>query len=185
MAYAALLKAASAAIRSADPDATVILGGLAAATSSDFSGKAIAATEFLETVYAQGAGDFFDAVGFHPYTGSDLPDLNARRNSWGLMAGPIRSVMAAHGDEAKKIWITEYGAPTNENDGGVPEARQAELLASGVRIARDTPWLGPLFWYSYRDLGTDPADSEDWFGLMAEDGRAKPARAALESVASD
>ncbi|WP_112874145.1 cellulase family glycosylhydrolase [Paracoccus endophyticus] len=179
-AYAALLKAAAPAIRAADPDATIILGGLAAVTDTDSAGEAIAAVEFLEAVYAQGAGGSFDAVGFHPYTGEDLPDLAARGNSWRLMAGPIRDIMVAQGDAAKPIWITEYGAPTNEADGGVSEARQAELLTAGVAVARATPWLGPLFWYSYRDLGDDPTYPEDWFGLMDGAGRAKPARAALE-----
>ncbi len=186
VAYAALLKEASLAIRAADPGATIVLGGLAAATSTRLFGNspAIAAVDFLETVYAEGAGDSFDAVGFHPYTGSDLPDLEARRNSWGLMAGPIRDIMIAHGDKAKAIWITEYGAPTNEDGGGVSEARQAEQLAASHALAQETPWLGPLFWYSYRDLGNDPSDREDWFGLMTGDNRPKPARAALESILS-
>ncbi|QQO46767.1 cellulase family glycosylhydrolase [Paracoccus sp. MC1862] len=182
VAFAAILKAAHAAIRAADPDATVILGGLAAATSTDRSGRAIAAVEFLQRVYDEGAGGSFDALGFHPYTGASLPDLRGWRNSWALMAGPIRDLMAAHGDAEKKIWITEYGAPTNEAEGGAPESRQAEQLAASVDLARVTPWLGPVFWYSYRDLGTDPKDREDWFGLMAADGRVKPAREVLESI---
>ncbi|MBV0892977.1 cellulase family glycosylhydrolase [Paracoccus sp. Z118] len=184
-AYAMLLKAAAPAIRAADPQATIILGGLAAASSTDRGGRAMAAAEFLNAVYEAGAGGSFDAVGFHPYTGDDLPDIGARRSSWGMMAGPIRDVMAAHGDQDMRIWITEYGAPTNEEEGGVSEARQAELLASGVRLARETPWIGPLFWYSYRDLGTDPDDAEDWFGLMAEDGRPKPVRDTLERILSE
>ena len=78
-------------------------------------------------------GVAFDAVGFHPYTGSELPDLDARRNSWGLMAGPIRAVMAANGDADKKIWITEYGAATNPGRRGTAEERQAEMLAGWRR----------------------------------------------------
>lgn len=185
-AYAALLKEAAPAIRSADPQATIVLGGLAAVRSTTSRGRspAISAAEFLETVYAEGAGDSFDVLGFHPYTGSDLPDLEARGNSWAMMAGPIRSIMAAHGDESKPIWITEYGAATNEAESGVSEDRQAELLAASVALARETPWLGPVFWYSYRDLGTDPEDREDWFGILARDGRPKPARAVLEEILS-
>ncbi len=186
IAYAVLLKVGSAAIRAADPEATVILGGLASVTTTRLQGNppAMAAVEFLETVYAEGAGGSFDAVGFHPYTGEDPPDIGAPQNSWGLMAGPIRAIMAAHGDEDKQIWITEYGAPTNEDEGSASEERQAELLAAGVALARETPWVGPLFWYSYRDLGDDPEYSEDWFGLIAKDGRSKPARAVMEEILS-
>ncbi|MBM3605794.1 MAG: hypothetical protein FJX25_13920 [Alphaproteobacteria bacterium] len=182
--FARILKAANASIKAADPDATVILGGLAAVVETNLSGDplVVSATDFLETVYAEGAGDSFDALGFHPYTGADLPDLNASGNSWAMMAGPIRDIMTAHGDETKKIWITEYGAPTNRDGGGVSPERQAELMRASVELARATPWIGPLFWYSYRDLGTDPTDRENWFGLMTTDGDAKPARSALEGL---
>lgn len=50
------------------------------------------------------------------------------------MTGPIRDLMTAHGDGGKKIWITEFGAPTNP--GGVTEATQAEILRQGAEKAR-------------------------------------------------
>ncbi|CAM3343296.1 cellulase family glycosylhydrolase [Paracoccus nototheniae] len=183
-AFAVLLRAGHAGIKAADPEATVILGGLAAVRRTTLLGQpaAIAATEFLATVYDEGAGDSFDALGFHPYTGDDLPDLEAMDNSWAMMAGPIRDIMIAHGDADKKIWITEYGAPTNESHGGVSEARQAEMVTASVQLARSTDWIGPVFWYGYRDLDTDVTDRESWFGIMTMNGRAKPARQALESI---
>ncbi|HWX87610.1 MAG TPA: hypothetical protein VNX67_05505, partial [Solirubrobacteraceae bacterium] len=53
-AYAALLKAAYPAVKAADPNATVVLGGL---TGNDY--------EFLSQLYGDGAKGSFDAVGVH------------------------------------------------------------------------------------------------------------------------
>jgi uncharacterized protein with LGFP repeats len=45
-------------------------------------------------------------------------------------------------------------------------------------------WAGPLFVYSYQDLGTDPANNEDWFGLMRTDGSLKPSWSAFQSASA-
>ncbi|MBU2957917.1 cellulase family glycosylhydrolase [Paracoccus sp. C2R09] len=183
-AYAALLKEAAAAIRDTDPGAIVLLGGLAAVMVTDLDGDpaAISALDFLETIYAEGAGSSFDAVGFHPYTGTALPDPSDPQNGWGLMSGPLRDIMAANGDGSKPIWVTEYGAPTNIGGGGTSHDDQARMLGSAADLAQRTPWIDALFWYSYRDLGDDPQNREDWFGLIDAQGHPKPARAAFERI---
>ncbi|WBU58188.1 cellulase family glycosylhydrolase [Paracoccus sediminicola] len=176
-AYAALLIAAYDAIHAADPDATVILGGMSAVrwTGPPFNLQHYAAPAFLREVYAAGAGDSFDAVGYHPYSYPDLPDPDWRWNGWGMMAIALRDIMEANGDAEKRIWITEFGAPSSDRNGGVTEAEQAEILREGFRHARAHDWIGPLFWYSYRDLGSDPDNNEEWFGIVNENGRRKAA----------
>ena len=182
-AYARLLRAAHEAIERADPGAIVVAGGLASAPQTDSEGTVdhYGAVAFLEALYAEGAGGSFDALGFHPYSHPLMPGDPEPWNGWRLMAGPIRDVMAAHGDAGKPIWITEYGAPTHAG-GGVSEARQAEMLVEAWRLAEGYPWAGPLFWYSYRDLGADPADPEDWFGLVRRPGEPKPAYEAFRDL---
>jgi hypothetical protein len=93
-----------------------------------------------------------------------------------------RSVMVAHGDGAKRIWGTEYGAPTF--GAGISEAAQAQLVAAAYREWSKWDWSGPLFWYSARDAGTDPNDREDHFGLVRRDFSPKAAFAAYRSLAS-
>lgn len=185
--YTRLLTAAHDAIKAADPTATVILGGLSPVvdTKASLLGevKVFGAVDFLRGVYDQGGGDSFDAVGFHPYSYPRMPSDPAPWTGWSIMTGPIRDLMTAHGDAGKKIWITEYGAPTNEGRSKVSEAEQADMLRRSIALARGYPWAGPYFWYSYRDLGTDPANNEMWFGLLRADGSAKPAHDALKALA--
>lgn len=175
-AYARLLASAYAAVKESDADAVVILGGLSPAAQTGPAGGPVdhvAAVDFLARVYETGGAGAFDALGFHPYTWPRMPDSWLPWNGWSMMAGPIRELMTAHGDAGKRIWITEYGAPTSPD--GVSEPDQAEMLARAVRLARSSPWAGPLLWYSYQDLGTDPGESEDWYGLLRHDGDPKPA----------
>ncbi|SDE23913.1 Cellulase (glycosyl hydrolase family 5) [Paracoccus isoporae] len=176
-AYAAVLAAAYDAIHAADPEATVLLGGLspAAWTGPPVIMRHYAAPAFLAAIYAAGAGDSFDAVAFHPYSYPEGPSGSDPANGWAMMTGEIRDIMRENGDSDKKIWITEYGAPTNDGHGGISEAAQAEMFAESLRLARQLDWAGPLFWYSYRDLGEDPQSNENWFGVIDHDGRRKPA----------
>lgn len=185
VAYAHLLQAAYAAIRAADPEAVVLFGGLSPVPemSAEESGslKLVPAARFLSDVYANGGAGSFDALSFHPYTWPELPESPYPWTGWTIMTGPIRDLMTAHGDGGKKIWITEFGAPTNPD--GVSEATQAKILEQGVLRARTYPWAGPLLWYSYRDLGTDPAESENWYGLVRYARDPKPAYFRFQTLA--
>ena len=184
-AYAALLQAASEAIRAVDPDATVVSGGLAAAAETGPPGaiRHHAAVEFAREMYANGAGGSFDAFGFHPYSFPLMPSDPAAWNGWTLMGGPVRDVLIANGDGDMPIWITEYGAPTVVDDPSLSEARQAEMLREAVRLAGEAPRPGPLFWYSYRDLTDLQAGVEAAFGLVRAPGRPKPAHEAFRELA--
>ena len=188
-AYAAVLRAAAGAVRGADAGATVILGGLAAVQetgpipSPPRRMRHRAAVGFLEDVYRHAGADAFDAVGFHPYSHPAPPDMAGLLNGWSLMARGVRGVMARHGDAGKPVWITEYGAPTVPARGGVSLAEQADFLEGAHALAAATPWAGPLFWYSWADLGTDEDDPEHWFGLLRGDGTPKPAHRRFRALA--
>ena len=82
--YAAMVKSAYAAIKAADPDATVLTGGTApapdAADGSDYQ-----PTTWLRMLYDRGAGGSFDGVASHPYAYPFSPltdkDWNAYRQT--------------------------------------------------------------------------------------------------------
>ena len=175
--YAALLQKAYAAIKGADPSATVLLGGL-----SSLQPGGVDPVTFLSGLYASGAGGSFDVVADHPYT---FPDMPADSSNWAQMASSnpsLLSVMTAHGDGAKKIWVNEYGAPTRP--GRVPEPDQANMITQAFQLLRSYPWAGPLFVYSYQDLGTDASTDDDFYGILRYDGSKKPSWLAFQQAAS-
>ena len=179
--YASLLHVTHAALRSVDPTATIIIGGLAPGQAAI---GAIAPTEFLSQLYEADAKDSFEAVGFHPYSYPQLPSQYADSSAWSQMASTtpsLRSIMVAHEDGDKKIWLTEFGAPTGGPD-GVTEIAQATMLADAVSLARGYAWAGPFMWYSYQDLGISPSTSENFFGIRRHDGTLKPVYTTLKSL---
>lgn len=192
--YVSLLKTTYPQIKQADPKATIILGGLA---STDYNDGGIPQLDYLYGVYQNGGKPYFDAVGYHPYSYPVPTSYNVEWNAWTKIAGTnpsIRSIMTSFGDSAKKIWITEYGAPTAGPRGlatptdynlegsvdHVDEALQAIMATEFVKSVRASSWIAAAFWYSYLDEGTDPSDVEDYFGIIRHDGSHKPAYAAYQ-----
>jgi polysaccharide biosynthesis protein PslG len=204
-AYTSLLASAYTAIHAAAPAVTVVSAGLSPA------GGTYAPIKFLAAMYLDGAHGSFDALGFHPYSYPALPTKVASWNAWQQMfqAFPtvgqpdtLRSLMVANGDEAKKIWATEYGAPTAgdtngdgvsncDNDGVaapgedncLTEAQQAVMVTTAYTQWRSYTWAGPLFWYAYQDLDTGSLNIEKNFGLVRSDGSQKPAYAVYTNAA--
>jgi hypothetical protein len=194
--YVALLRAVVPAIKGADAAATLISGGLAPAPSS---GGDISQIDYLTGFSRLGGPGLVDAIGYHPYSFPVPPAYKVDWNAWSQIAATptnFKSVLAAHGYAGKKIWITEYGAPTNGPGLGattsdykltarpgpdhVDEALQAQMATDSVGLAKSSSTIVALFWYSRRDLGTSTSNVENFFGLRRHDGSPKPAYAALQ-----
>jgi polysaccharide biosynthesis protein PslG len=149
--YTNLLKAAYPAIKSVDPSATVIAAGLSAVFT--VNGITMNPVDYVNAMYAAGAKGYFDALAFHPYQES-LPFSDGQ----GVPLSPytqiqkIYDLMVANGDAAKKIWITEYGVPTNR----VSEQTQADFIKNLIDTWQNMStngvnYAGPLFIYTTRD----------------------------------
>ena len=179
--YVTLLKAAYPAVKTADPDAIVLGGSLSPGTDG---GGWISPVTFTNGMYASGAGPFMDALSVHPYSYPALPS-DPTTASWNTFyrVKNLRTIMVNNGDSAKRIWLTEFGAPTGTASSAVTEARQAQIIADGFAFARTLPYAGPLFVYSGRDRGTDTADREQMFGVLHRDFSEKPAMAAVRAAA--
>ncbi len=184
-AYTQILKAGHDAIKSADPNAVVVSGGLSPAASN---GTNIAPPDFLTQMYSAGAGGYFDALGHHPYCFAgtfDCPATYASWSSWSQMSATpnnLRDLMAANGDSGKPIWMTEFGAPTGGGSAAVSEAQQVTFVQNAYDLAAQYSWAGPLFWYSYQDIGTDANSVESWFGLLRPDSSQKPAYSTYKTL---
>ncbi len=196
--YVQLLSATSAAIKAADPQSFIVSGGLAPSGSSNGN---IAPLDFFTQFANLGGIPLVDAIGAHPYSYPMRPAYN-KWNSWQQMAGSypgiesIENILVAHGAASKKIWLTEYGAPTNGPGAGatssnynfalhpthVDEALQAQMATDSVLLARSLSYIGALYWYSYKDLGTTRTTIEHFFGLRRFDGSAKPAWQSLHNA---
>ena len=181
-AYTTLLKDADTAIKAADPSATVITGGLAPAASD---GTNISPVDFLQGIYADGGEGSFDAVGMHPYCNPDLPGQPDPASAWYQMYGTptsLRSLMVAHGDGAKQIWGTEFGAPSSGAP-GVSAGFQAQTISRAYALWATYNWAGPLFFYEGRDNGSDQSSGWDNYGFATASFAPKPSYFAYQSAA--
>lgn len=190
--YITLLEATYYQIKSADSSAIVLSGGLA--PTADGGGNVSPAT-FVNAFYSSNAHNYFDALAFHPYSYPVSPDYSASWSGWQQMY-VVHDIMALSGDN-KKIWVTEYGAPTggpgtmktidqltfkygsdymNESAQGAMAQRSAELYS------QNKSWLGGFFWYGLRDDGTSNTDPENFFGLLRYDGSKKPAYDIIKNI---
>jgi hypothetical protein len=175
--YTALLKAAYTAIKQADPGAFVLTGGTQPAATN---GTDISPIDFLAGIYQNGGKGYFDAVAHHPYcyaAGFVFP-FYAEWSAWSQMqdtSTSLRSIMTANGDQAKKIWATEFGAPTSGDSNEISESDQALLVKNAHHLFHSYSWAGPLFWYTYKD-------DSDGFGLACADFSHKPAYRAYQRI---
>ena len=177
--YASLLRAAYPRIKAIDPSSTVLSGGLASTTALNLGAYTTPPVEFLRQMYAAGARGFVDAVADHPYTFPFTADRdpNAR---WAQTA-QMYDIMRANGDGGKKIWITEFGAPTGTGNGAVSDAAQGAILTSALREGASRPYIGPMFLHCIQDPGSNPSNVEDNFGVTRINNSKKPAFWAVKS----
>jgi hypothetical protein len=187
--YVSLLKAVVPAIRAAVPTATLISGGLAPKSTS---GGDVSQLDYLTAFCEQGGPQLVDAIGYHPYSFPVPPGFSASKNAWAQIASTptsFKTILASHGFPDMKVWATEYGAPTDGPGGRattsdyllgrradhVSENLQAVMAGDSVQLAKSSPLIGALFWYTARDISPDRSDPQNFFGLRRFDNTPKPA----------
>ena len=181
-AYTELLKQSYTSIKAVDPDSVVISGGLSPVENLKTT---VDPVEYLKGMYANGAKNYMDAVGYHPYSYPALPSNVLSWNSWSQMADrnpSIRSVMVDNGDGDKQIWATEFGVPTSGPRSYASEDLQTYSFADAIQQMKGKPWLATLFFHTYKDVGNDPGTIEDFFGVVRYDGSKKPAYYKLKEL---
>jgi polysaccharide biosynthesis protein PslG len=184
--YAQILKASYQKIKKADPESIVLTGGLAATGDEDGD---IAPITFVNDLYDSDTSSYFDGIAIHPYSYPALASYPAEWNKWQEI-DLIHQSMILHNDDTKKIWITEFGAPTNGpgiahntlelnnfiyGSDYVTENAQLLILEDSLNQIAQKSYLGPFFWYTLKDNSTDTNTPENFFGLLRFDGSKKPA----------
>jgi hypothetical protein len=156
--YVRLLTAAHAAIKTADPGAKVVLGGLA-----EFS------WQYLQQIYSvPGAKSQFDVVAIHPYTAQPAGVITILQR--------VRAVMDRFGDGAKPILATEVTWPSSQGKAppqfGVSTTEQQQAARLGqlmplLESERTKLGLMGFYWYTWIGDETRRAapDAFDFAGL--------------------
>jgi hypothetical protein len=163
-AYISLVKATVAAVRKADPNATIMAGATSAFPM-----------DYISALFASGAMSNVNALSVHPYRGSS-PETAA------LDFARVRAVIARFTPPGKAplpIVCSEWGYSTATN--GVSEQKQAEYvlreylanLAAGVNLT---------IYYDWKNDGPDPANNEHRFGVQQQDLTPKPAFLAVQGL---
>jgi hypothetical protein len=94
----------------------------------------------------------------------------------------VHKIMIDNGDGAKKIWMTELGAPTSDPSAeGVSQEEQARQITDVLWKAAQTGYSGPAFVFAIRDVNTAlHANRDDNFGaLLTTDWQPKVAAGML------
>ena len=189
--YGNILRNVNGAIKSADPGAEVVLGGMwgprylaRRARAQDRKPPVVTFADYMKRLYrVRGIKPAFDSIAIHPYA------VNVRR--------VLKQVREAHrlaeraGDRGAGVWITELGWASDgpKREPFVKGARgQARLLARTTRrLERRRRAFGvrAMFWYSWRDKpgGSAICSWCGYAGLRRADGSAKPAWDAFVRVA--
>jgi hypothetical protein len=180
--YVALLRAARAGLRTADPGARITLAALnSAANFTSWSS--------LESVYRAGGRGLFDEVAVNPFT--------ARPSNVVRTVELLRQVMTRHGDGHRPIVLSEVSWPSaaghrlRQSVGGivVSERGEAERLAQVVPLvaaARRRLRISGFYWYTWLSPPLGSTDAFDYSGLRRQSGRGivtKPALAAYRAAA--
>ena len=177
VAYVRLLDAVASAIRTADPGAEIVAGGL------PYSGNGLTPPAFIDAMYAAGARGTFDTIAVHPYAADAAGVLEILRQ--------VRAQLDRLGDSERPIWATEFGWAT----GGPPvtitasEGAHATLLHDTIAYmqrARDVLHLRGFVAFRWKDVDLNPGQTDVWAlhtGLLRADGSPKPALGAFSDAA--
>lgn len=157
--YAAILRAAYVAIKSANPNVPVLGGSLVGSNGV-----------FLRALYAAGIKGYYDGLAVHFYNLT----LGALRS--------IREVQLANGD-SKPLWLDEFGWTScwpaqrvQVEQACVTPQIQAANITNVFRATAHTPYVAAEVVFKLRD-----SPGED-LGVFAANGARKPAYAALAGV---
>jgi len=190
--YVDLMKECYTRAKQANPDSVIVSAGI---------DGSLLLNQYAPAYYAQGAKDYFDKLGVHPYcdysSGFPSSEQGTTCSSIENMA-KVRNIMVANGDSNKSMWITEFGYPTagcyktNSSSIGTITSCEATLSEENQNIRikniiptlrEKYPYVTAFFWYDYKD---DCALSQNYtecnFGLVRQDLSRKPAYLTYQSL---
>ena len=184
-AYAALVRAAAAGARAAQPSIPVLADGDLLEVRQDG-----AIVGWLDSLLSAdpGLASVVSAFAIHPYP--DPPSKSPMDTSgdpqWTYSGevALVRQTEARHGVQTP-LWITEIGWTTAPGTPeGVTEAQQARYVTQAVSlgIGEWGAFVQRVFIYSWDESTGTPGDAEGNYGLRRSDGSFKPAWPSLVAL---
>lgn len=172
--YAQVFAATRDALRSVDPQALAVVGGLA----FDANGQ----PSFVEPpamiqALAAGNANAFDAVAIHPYT--DATGASSTQMADQTMALVNQTAAAVRkytgpgpgGAPRQQLWLTEVGWSTQQADPTTVAVALQDFFGLLQASGRTTDNVGPVLWYGLRDNSTlVTRDDQLGLRLTAADG---------------
>lgn len=190
--YVQLLRVAYTTAKSVNPGLIIVSAGLAPTlTTGDRS--AINDLDYAREMLDNGAGQWFDAFGYHPYGYDQSPEVDPTTAAQPLVfrrTELIRALLEKYG-VYKQVWLTEFGWLRDPAEDGVscsdsnPDfagfawlrvsgATQASYLVRAFQYAdQHWPWVGPMFiwnlnWQSMKSVSI--CSHMRWFSLLHTNG---------------
>jgi polysaccharide biosynthesis protein PslG len=170
--YARLIADAAGIIRQRDPAATVLAG---AVTSQGIE------SGFALRLLENGLMQSVDGLSLHPY----VHCRGWRRNTpeaWIDWMAEVDKELTRAAGRPVPLYLTEMAWPSHQGACGIDETLQAAYLARAFFLARTLPNIKGMWWYDFRNDGTDKAEREHNFGLVRQDFTPKPAYPVLAAI---
>lgn len=177
--YARMLKVAYLVIKSVDPSAPVVMGGMAFWFNPDFFPRLL--QSITRDPIARQYGFFFDATAWHWYSrASQLWE----RTHW------VREEMARNGITGKQVWITETTLPVCADTGVpvrvecVPGTHRGTVDHQASYVYQATAYgfaagVEKIFFFQLFDDELGPGE---YYGLVRNNGTPRPAHTALKAA---
>lgn len=169
--YAQLMRVAWQAAKAADPSATIVLGGIYRGVNQPVIDGIF---KELKAIDPAGANAFYhDVIGYHLYDGGHCSVFDEiqylRTYFWQPNVGD------------KPLWITESGIRVRETPeaGFATPAESASFFITNYAYALAS---GVQRYYYFRAIDDNPNAGELW-GLLKNDGTARPSLTAMRTVA--
>jgi len=170
--YARLIADAAGIIRQRDPAATVLAG---AVTSQGIE------SGFALRLLENGLMQSVDGLSLHPY----VHCRGWRRNTpeaWIDWMAEVDKELTRAAGRPVPLYLTEMAWPSHQGACGIDETLQAAYLARAFFLARTLPNIKGMWWYDFRNDGTDKTEREHNFGLVRQDFTPKPAYPVLAAI---
>ncbi len=200
--YVQMLRVAYTTIKSVNPNVIIVSAGLAPTLTTP-DRTAVNDLDFADEMLGNGAAQWFDAFGYHPYGYNLPPEADPDKHELVFRrVERIRALMEKYG-VYKQVWLTEFGWLRDPAEDGVtcrdddPEFKgfawlrvsgeqQANYLVHAFQYADENwPWVGPMFVWNlnwHQQSWLNMCNHQRWFSLLRLNGEQTVAFRKLQAL---